>query len=126
MRAVLSADGLRKSPASSVNVFGFRASSACRKAVAGGIVIPIAFHVIHSGAQGNLSQADVEAQIDVMNAAYQGTGVQFLLEALDYTDNAQWYTLGYNTQAEIDAKTSLGYDTSRYLNINLLCEIGEV
>ena len=65
----------------------------------GTVTIPVAFHVINKGAkksQGNLTDAQVNRQIDVLNAAYRGTGFQFRLQAkegIDRTTQPQWFNL---------------------------------
>lgn len=86
-------------------------------AMRGPFNIPIVFHVIHDGANGQLSTADIQAQVDVLNQAYrrQGRGV-FTVEDIDYTDNATWFNMGYGSQAERDAKEALHWDSDYYLN----------
>ena len=82
-----------------------------------GITIPVAFHVIHSGTEGVISESDITNQIDVMNDAYLGTGFQFVLTDVDYTDNAVWFTMaGYSDEMNA-AKNALVIDSSRYLNL---------
>ncbi len=75
--------------------------AAAKAAVAedGTVTIPVAFHVINKGtkkSQGNLTDAQVQKQIDVLNAAYEGTGFQFKLQAkegIDRTTQPQWFNL---------------------------------
>ncbi len=81
------------------------------------ITIPVAFHVIHDGNQGNLSSGDVNSQMNVLNQAFSGTGFSFSLASVDYTDNAAWFNMGYNTTAERDAKAALNVDPFTHLNI---------
>ncbi len=82
-----------------------------------GVIIPVAFHVIHSGQEGKLTEFDIVTQIDVLNDAYSGTGVQFMLAEIDYTDNPEWFGIESNSKEMSDAKASLTVDSSRYLNI---------
>ena len=81
------------------------------------ITIPVAFHVIHSGNQGNLSSGDINGQMNVLNQAYNGTGFSFTLASVDYTDNATWFNMGYNTTAERNAKAALNVDPFTHLNV---------
>jgi Pregnancy-associated plasma protein-A len=74
--------------------------AAAKAAVAedGTVTIPVAFHVINKGtkkSQGNLTDAQVQKQIDVLNAGYAGTGFQFTLEDEDITRTTQpqWFNL---------------------------------
>ncbi|NKZ05851.1 zinc metalloprotease [Actinomadura latina] len=61
------------------------------------ITVPVYFHVIHDGATGNVSTAEVERQISTMNASYGGrngganTGVSFVLREISRSDNAAWF-----------------------------------
>ena len=81
------------------------------------ITVPVAFHVIHSGTEGVISESDITNQIDVMNDAYFGTGFQFVLTDVDYTDNAAWFTMAGNSDEMNAAKKALVIDSSRYLNL---------
>jgi hypothetical protein len=61
------------------------------------ITIPVYFHVLHDGAKGNVSNAQVERQIGTLNTSYGGrnggadTNVTFMLRAISRTDNAAWF-----------------------------------
>ncbi|GAA4392130.1 hypothetical protein GCM10023088_69930 [Actinomadura verrucosospora] len=63
----------------------------------GALVVPVRFHVVHSGSSGRLSTAAVQRQIATLNAAYGGrlggadTHVRFRLDSLDRTDNSAWF-----------------------------------
>jgi hypothetical protein len=77
-------------------------TSAARVPAAFSVLIPVAFHVMHSGATGNVSASAVAAQLAVMNAAYAGeartadgrpgggadTGIRFTLHATLRHDTA--------------------------------------
>ena len=81
------------------------------------VTIPVAFHVIHSGNQGMLSNGDINGQINVLNQAFSGTGFSFTLASVDYTDNASWFTMSPNSSAEAQAKSALNIDPFTHLNI---------
>ncbi len=60
----------------------------------GTTVIPVAFHVVRSGngvSQGNVSQAMIDDQIDVLNSAYAGTNFRFSLGVVTRTTNSAWF-----------------------------------
>ncbi len=83
----------------------------------GGVVIPIVFHVIHNGQEGKLAEFEIMAQIDVLNYAYSGTGVQFVLADIDYTDNPAWFGISSSSEEMSEAKAALTSDSSQHLNV---------
>jgi hypothetical protein len=85
-----------------------------------GTSIPVAFHVINAGsgiANGDVSSQQITAQISVLNGAYSAAGFSFTLASVDRTTNASWYTMGYNSNAEKDAKAALRVGGANTLNI---------
>ena len=91
---------------------------------AGSVNIPVYFHVIRSNSgAGDVSDAEINAQIGVLNAAYAGqtggaaTPFQFTLAGTDRTNNDAWYTMGPGSQAEKDAKAALRIGGAESLNI---------
>jgi hypothetical protein len=75
------------------------------------------FHVIHSGNTGKLSSSDINAQMNVLNAAYADTGWSFDLIDTTYTDNATWFAMQPGTTAERNAKSALRQGSADDLNI---------
>ena len=61
------------------------------------IVVPVRFHVVHSGRKGRLSKKAVQRQLSTLNAAYGGekggvdTRVGFRLAGYDRTSNPSWF-----------------------------------
>jgi hypothetical protein len=61
------------------------------------ITVPIYWHVISSGTEGALTNAQIAAQVSQMNAAFGGdfggpdTGFSFSLAGITRTDDATWY-----------------------------------
>ena len=92
-------------------------------ATTGPVTIPVAFHVITNGTQGDVSDVMINTQIDVLNQAYAGatggaaTRFQFVLASVDRTSNASWYTVGYGSTAETQMKNALRRGGASTLNI---------
>ena len=83
-----------------------------------GAVIDVHFHVITGASgQGNLTDRQIDRQIDVLNGAFAGTGWSFQLVTVDRTANAEWFTMEPGTTAERDAKAALRIGTADDLNI---------
>lgn len=83
------------------------------------VAIPVRWHVVRSGtaiSQGNIPDSWIAAQIDVLNAAYAGTGFSFYLASTDRTTNSRWYTGCYGGQ-ERKMKQSLAIDPRNNLNV---------
>jgi hypothetical protein len=87
------------------------------------VTIPVAWHVVHSGATGMLTSAEIAASIDVLNDAYGGltggydTGFEFVLVSTDYTDNATWYNDCDVSSVETQMKTALRDGNEATLNV---------
>ncbi len=97
---------------------GLRVSAAAA-AVTGG-VIDVHWHVINKGLrvrQGNLTQASIDSQIAVLNAAYASTGWSFNLATVDRTTNTSWYRVTPGSAAETAMKSALRIGSADDLNI---------
>ena len=83
--------------------------------------IPVAFHVVYSQkrgvTEGDVPQSQVEDQIDVLNAAFAGTGFSFYLASLDYTKNNKWFTGCGGSGQERRMKQTLAIDPAHNLNV---------
>ena len=82
--------------------------------------INVYFHVIRKGtgiSNGDVSDSMIQSQINVLNAAYASTGWSFNLVSTDRTTNSTWYTMGYGSSAEAQAKSALRKGTADDLNI---------
>jgi hypothetical protein len=84
-----------------------------------GGVINVFFHVINQGtgiANGDVPDYQIQAQIDVLNAAYAPWGWSFNLVSVDRTTNASWYLAAPGSAAEIEMKRTLRQGTADDLN----------
>jgi hypothetical protein len=79
--------------------------------------ISVYFHVIHStSGQGNVSDATLRAQLDVLNSAFASSGFQFAIAGTTRTANNSWYTAGHGSTAEREMKTALRVGGAGTLN----------
>ncbi len=81
------------------------------------VTIPIAFHVLSCGAQGNVPQSEIDAQVREINKAYRGTGFSFTLASVDRTDNCQWFSNLTGSGVEKKVKQTLAIDPAHTLNV---------
>jgi Pregnancy-associated plasma protein-A len=86
--------------------------------------IPVYFHVFTDGATGNLTDQQLQQQINVLNADYGGfeggayTGFSFKLVGVDRTDNPNWfYNLSPQSPVEREAKAATHQGDASTLNI---------
>lgn len=78
-------------------------------------VVPIYWHVITSGSSGNVSQSELDAQMDVMNAAFGPYGFSFYEAGADWTNNSSWYSM--TASGEAAAKAALRQGGPESLNV---------
>ena len=84
------------------------------------VSIPVRWHVVRGGtsaSQGNISDAMIANQIQVLNQAYSGTGFSFYLASTDRTTNKRWYTGCYSSGTERKMKQALAIDPANNLNV---------
>jgi hypothetical protein len=61
------------------------------------VVVPVWFHVVHDNGIGDVSAAEVDRQIRIMNLGFSGfyggydQGFRFELVGVTRTDNADWF-----------------------------------
>jgi hypothetical protein len=90
----------------------------------GSVTVTVYFHVITaSNGEGDLDDASIAVQIDVLNMSYGGatggvdTPFRFVLGAVDRTANDTWFTLEQGTAAEQEMKAALRQGTASDLNL---------
>jgi hypothetical protein len=92
--------------------------------------IKVAFHVIYAGSEGNLTDAQINAQIAELNKAYSGfygganTGYTFVLASVDRTRSSKWFRMTPGSSAETQAKQALATDVTHRLNL-YTCKPGQ-
>ncbi|MEU9018767.1 zinc metalloprotease [Actinomadura sp. NPDC048394] len=74
------------------NRLGQLAASGHLKAAAASMTVRVHFQVITSGSTGSLSDATLNKQLSVLNAAYASSGVAFTLASIKRTNNAAWFS----------------------------------
>lgn len=80
--------------------------------------IPVAVHLITRGRQGKFPRPVVDLLINNLNVAFDGTGFEFYLTKLDYTNNRKWYeSCGPSTANEKAMKKKLAYYPAQVLNL---------
>jgi hypothetical protein len=98
--------------------------------VAAGGVIPVNFHVIYNGSEGNVPESQLDAQILVLNRNYAGldyngnpvpgaknTGYTFVKNSVTRTNSRQWFKMTPGSRAEQQAKNSLCVNQTSSLNL---------
>lgn len=79
--------------------------------------IPVYFHVIYNKRGGNVSDSQIQQQLNVLNSAYQGTGFSFSLAGITRTNSNKWYGMTPGSRAESQAKASLRQGGADSLNV---------
>lgn len=97
------------------------------------VYIPVAVHVINKGpgvANGDVTDAQIQDQMVVLNMAHVGqagglmTPFLFYTYSIDRTTNPSWYTMGMGSSAETAAKTALHKGTEGMLNLYIAQPFG--
>jgi hypothetical protein len=84
----------------------------------GTTTVPVRFHIIQDGADGGLSDRQLEAQLKLVNQSFRPA--QFAFEIIDVGrhSNQIWFHQAVRgSQVEVEMKRELGKDTARSLNI---------
>ena len=85
--------------------------------------VPTYFHVITDGTTGNVTDAQIADQMNVLNLAFAGfyggakSGFQYELKGITRTDNAEWFNAKAGTNPERAMKNTLRRGGFESLNI---------
>jgi hypothetical protein len=85
---------------------GFTAAAAAAQ-------IPVVFHVIHNGTEGNVPESWLDAQVKVLNGAFSGSGFSFVKARVNRVQDKRAFTGCYSNQR---FKQQLADDPARNLN----------
>jgi hypothetical protein len=98
-------------------------SAAIAQAAAFAATIPVYWHVITDGENGDVSDAEIAEQMTALNLSFAGfyggedTGFVFELVDVDRTDNAAWFNTGPGSKPERDMKKALRQGGANALNV---------
>jgi hypothetical protein len=82
--------------------------------------IKVVWHVISEDgtrANGNIPRSMINDQIDVLNAAFAGTGFRYTLQDVNRVTNPAWYPIEYDSAVEKEMKRALRTGGDGTLNI---------
>ncbi|MDX1420324.1 MAG: M43 family zinc metalloprotease [Rubricoccaceae bacterium] len=86
----------------------------------GVVTIPVAFNVVYSGGQGNVPEAWLDSQINVLNNAFDGTtggfntSFRFVKDRVNRVENSSWYTGCYSNPNPM--KLAMNFSPRTHLN----------
>lgn len=100
------------------------------QSVEGPITIPVWFHIVtktgkgkNGGTLGNVTDAQIADQLQVLNDAYAGRGFSFAHGGTKRVSNGKWFDGCANSRTENQMKASLAVEPARNLNV-YSCEPG--
>ncbi|OGF18010.1 MAG: hypothetical protein A2W00_15175 [Candidatus Eisenbacteria bacterium RBG_16_71_46] len=82
-----------------------------------GGTLPVALHVIQSGAEGAVGDAQAREQIAALNRDFAGTGLRFELASIDRTEDQALLRMTPGSALERRAKETLAIDPAHRLNL---------
>jgi Pregnancy-associated plasma protein-A len=108
---------IQRRTAAALNARGISTLTEPRASKAFAISVPVYFHVITDGTNGDVTSSEISSQVQVLNNAYGRSGFSFTLAGTDRTTKASWYNLGYRSAAERAMKGALRKGGANALNI---------
>jgi hypothetical protein len=115
-----SAGNVVREPSLNVNYEAMPASATGKGGPKFRATVPVWFHVVTDGKTGNVTQAQIDEQMAVLNLAFAGfyggarSGFSFELAGVTRTDNADWFYGGIDGSTERPMKRALhrgGFET---------------
>jgi hypothetical protein len=83
--------------------------------------VNVHFHVIQTtGGAGAISDADIQAQMDVLNTAYDQVNAKFVLKGTNIVTNNAWFDMEMGSSEEYAMKSSLRVGNANVLNVYTL------
>jgi hypothetical protein len=79
-------------------------------------VVNVSWHIVTNGTTGNVTDAQIASQLQVLNSAYAGTGFSFQTVAIERVSNSKWFSGCYGAQ-ETKMKSALADSPATTLNI---------
>jgi len=86
------------------------------------VTVPVVFHVVHSNGIGNVSDADIAKQIQILNEGFSGfnggpdIGFRFTLVGITRNNNDKWFNADAGTSGEREMKRALHTGDAGTLN----------
>ncbi len=78
--------------------------------------VKISWHIVTSGSTGNVTDAQIASQLQVLNNAFLGTGFSFSTASIERVSNTQWFNGCYGS-AERKMKNGLADSPATTLNV---------
>ena len=77
------------------------------------ITVPVAFTIIHDGPNGAVTDAMIDAQVEVLNRAFRSAGFRFTLSGVNRVDDRRYFKNCYGNQ---QFKRDFAVDVAHTLN----------
>jgi len=88
------------------------------------VTIPIAFHIVHNNGIGNVSDQDINNQLDVLNTTYSNTLFSFSVYVINRVNNPYWSTHNSSAStASLQMRENLAINPTEILNF-YICDLG--
>ena len=79
--------------------------------------VAVSVHVITCGGAGAVPQSRIDAQIEELTRAFQGSGFRFRLARVEFREDCDWFRMTPQSRSEREAKQALADDPAHRLNV---------